>query len=181
MGGPSKELVSQSKIADSQVQVSQEELAQSREDRKRRDDLLQPAIDFNKKAASGDKESLLTAVAPLISEITKGRAQSKEAIYESVPAGVGRDVALAQNETGARDAVAATKNNTFLASLDKLANIGSGLGSFSLQELGAGITSSSNAAQTNDSVIKAKSAEKASTLGFLGQLAGAGATGFAGR
>jgi len=181
MGGPGKELQSQSKIADSQVRVSEEELANSREDRKRREDLMQPAIDFNKKVAGGDKGSLLTAVAPMISEITKGRAQSKEAIYEGVPAGVGRDVALAQNETGTRDAIASTKNSTFLAALDKLANIGSGIGSFSLQELGAGITSSSAAANTNQSVIQAKSAAKASTMGFLGQLAGAGGAAFAGR
>jgi hypothetical protein len=177
LSGPSSSnLNTQNQIAQQQLQVAQAEDAQSQQDKAQMQALIKPATDFYT-GVTTDKQSNLAASAPQVAAITAGQKQAKEQIYNDVPAGPGRDVALAQNDTAATGAVAATKNSTYTSALDKLANIGSGLGSFSLQELGAGLSGFSGAASTNQSVIQSQQQSKASTMGLFGQLAGAAAGG----
>ncbi len=181
MSGPSKsQIATQNSITQQQLDLARRQDSAATEDRNARIDLMKPAIDFNKAIAGGDQQSLFTAAAPMISEITKASKQSKEAAYDNVPAGAGRDIALAMNDRSTRDAVAGTKNNLFNSAFDKLANIGSGLGSFSLNETGAAISGFGSAANTNQSAMQASAAKKASTMGFLGQLAGAGGSALSG-
>lgn len=181
MSGPKQsDYDKQSRITDSQLSIANENQAAATADRKRRDDLTKPAIDFNS-AAIKDPKSLTTAIAPIISNITDSAKKGKESIYESMSPGQGRELALSNVDRGVRDSTASAKSNVFLQAFDKLANIGSGIGSFSLQETGASLNANQGAAQTNDMVIKDKAAQKASTMGFLGSLAGAGGAAVSGR
>ncbi len=172
MGGPSKNDYKRSEdITTSQVNLGKDQLAFAKQDRDQMQAAIKPALDFNK-GVTTDQKSLLIAMAPLLSQITRGAAASKESVYDAVPRGPARDLALAEVERGKNDSIAATKNNTFMTALDKLANIGSGLGSFSLQETGAGLSGLSAGMNSNNSLMQAKAAKKAAAMAPLTALAG---------
>lgn len=182
MGGPSQSsLNTQSGITQQEIGIQQQAVAGSEQDRAARIAAQQPAINLNTALTSGDPAAVMTAIAPQLTGITQSKAANKEQIYEGLGPGAGRDEALLQNQLNAGNQTASLRANAVSSAYDKLANIGSGLGSFSLQELGAGISSGQAASSANQVNISAAEQSKASTLGFLGNLAGAGAklaTGF---
>ncbi len=92
---------------------------------------------------------------------------------ENLPPGAGRDFALAQVMMGQQDAKARTLANEFSTAPTKLANIGSGLGSFSLNEVAAAMGGFNNAANSNSQVAQMQAARAAGILGIIGSLAGA--------
>lgn len=161
---------SNKEIAAMQSQTAKDQLAFAKEDRTKMTQLLQPAIDLNKAFATGDREKATAFAAPTIGQIGRSMQSAKDSIYNTVPAGPARDYALAKLEMDRNAAVGGAMTEPYISSFDKLANIGSGLGSFSLNELGAGLRAGESATMTNDSIIKAGTAQKASTMGFLGQL-----------
>lgn len=197
MGGP--KIQPSQNLANQQVGVSQEELALAREDRARRDQLIQPAvdvyksqidlqnpaIDFLKRLTSGDSSAVTTAAAPILSQITRQFQGAEESVYSNAPRGAARDFALSQIPVQQADSTAqalsapitgaySTLLNLGQSATDKLANVASGFGSFSLQEVGAGLRAQEGAAGTLNNVMQAQAARKAATMGFLGNLAQAG-------
>lgn len=172
MGGPNTAPSQQ--IEQQQLNLSEKQQDQAQVNYDKMQKLLQPAISYNSKIASGSRGDLLTALAPQLANISQGKAQAKGQIMEQVGPGAARDVALAQNDISAAGQAASLKNSSFTSALDKLANIGSGLGSFSLNETGAALSGLSGAGNTANTVMQAQNASKASTMGFLGELAGAG-------
>lgn len=176
MGAPKAE-TQQNAITSEQLAIEQQQVDASNQDRAQRLALMDPAIQFNKALTSGDRATAMAALAPALAPIDAATKANKEAIWESAP-GAARDVALQQNDAAGRTAVASTESNSFLSAFDKLANIGSGIGSFSLSEIGAGISAGSAASQSNQAVMNAQAQQKASTMGFLGSLAGAAAQPF---
>lgn len=174
MGGPSKSLMKQQNdIAQQQLSVSREAETRSREQSASMKADIEPAEKYYSGVAAGGSR-LLSAIAPYVTQISTARKKTRENIYDELPAGPARDLAVAENDRSSYGDVAKVKNAAFTESIDKLANIGSGMGSFSLQNLGAGLSASSAAANTNSSVLQAQSAAKAAKMGFLGELAGAG-------
>lgn len=180
-GGIKKAEQTSESITQQQLDLAKEQQKNAEQDRAQRIELTQPAIDFNKAIASGDKQSMMTAIAPMLAQITGAGKAAKENIFEGTAPGAARDVSLASVDRGVQSDIAGTVNNTFLGSLDKLANIGSGVGSFSLNEIGAALSGFGGAAGTNRDIMQAESAKKASTMGFLGNLAGAAGTAYAGK
>lgn len=171
MGGPnSQDYKRQSDIAQQQVDLAKSQSTTAAADRAKMDKLLQPSIDFNT-AVTKDPQSQLVAAAPMIGQIAKGEKAAEEQIFESIPAGPARDMALAEAKRGKASDIATTRNNIFTTALDKLANIGSGLGSFSLQELGAALTGFQGGAATGQGVIQNKAQTKAATTGMIGDFA----------
>lgn len=166
----------QNALAAKQTQILDTQVQQNAQDRTRMLELEQPLIDFTSKITSGDPSAQVKAAAPLIANITGQSSQAKERIYDTVGPGAGRDFALSQMEQQKSGAIAETMNRTYLGALDKQANLGAGFGAFSLQELGAGLRAGEGASNTTNSVMQAKEQGKASTMGFLGQLAGAAGT-----
>lgn len=152
--------------------ISLEQLNQSRADKARSNELMQPAIDFNKALSSGDMNAILPAIAQPLGQIATAHRAAKENVYNTVPPGPARDFALAQIERQAPAARATAINSAYNNSFDKLANIGSGLGAFSLQELGAGLRAGESGVQTRSGIMQQDAQGKAATLGFLGSLAG---------
>lgn len=175
MGGPSdSSLRQQQQITNEQLQISEEEFRASQADQARRNALMQPAIDFNKALTSGDRTQAFSAMAPVISNISEATTNATGAIREELPPGAAREALIADTERGGKSAVASALSNAYTGAFDKLANIGAGLGSFSLQEVGAAISGGNAASNANQVRIQAGEQEKASTMGFLGELAGAG-------
>jgi hypothetical protein len=135
---------------------------------------LAPAASFYQSIAGGNKAANTAASAPAIANITQGAQSAQENIYSQVPAGPAQQLALAENQMGKSQQIASTQNQTYQGALQSLASIGSGLGSFSLQELGASLSGAGGAAATGQGVLNTQTQQKASTLNALGSLAGAG-------
>lgn len=182
MSGPSKQLQQQQiDSANKSDALAQQQFTSSQADKARMDTLQQPAIDYNKALASGDKTAIMKAAAQPIGQITRANNTANANILNTLPPGAARDVALAQQTREAPSQIAQFVNSQTLAAPDKLANIGSGIGAFSLQELGGGLRANEDATSGRNQVLNQQAQGKAATLGFLGSLAGAGAGAYAGR
>lgn len=124
-------------------------------------------------AKSGNYQSLISAGGPQISTLTNLFNQSQEQIYNQVPAGAGRDAALAQAKMGEGSNIASTLNQLFQGALTSQAGLGGQFAQVGLQEAGAGLNALNLGSQSNQAVMSAQEQAKASTMGFLGSLAGA--------
>lgn len=172
MGGPSTS--AETATANAQSQIGAQSAAQSQADRQRALDLQQPLITKEQALAWGDAESALRAAMPQITQISQGYKQAKDSIFATIPPGASRDAALANLNAQASNAPAAVMGTQVASAPEVLANVGSGLGAFSLQELGAGLSGYQGASTTQSNVVNQQNQAKGNTLGFLGSLAGAG-------
>lgn len=177
MGGPSSaDYKRQSDISQGQLDLSKQSQDQATKDLQQRETLMKPAISFNTAITNGSRDARLAATAPLISQISTAGVQAKSKIMNSLPPGAARDVALADVDRETQNNIASSNNQSYTTALDKLANIGNGLGSFSLSETGAALGASQAGAQTEGAVIQGKAQKKASTMNAIGSLVGAAGT-----
>ena len=175
MGQPqvSKQMESaQIQTQQQQNQIAQTAQAQSQEDRDRRVALEQPAIDKYTKLASGDRTAALEASMPVLSQVSQGYQAAKQSILNSVPAGPARDKAISDLEMQKFTTTSGAQATAVSAAPDTLANIGSGLGAMSLQELGASISGYQSAGNLAGHVVQQSDQRKAQNLQLLGGLAG---------
>lgn len=172
--GPSKEdKAAIRRTSDTQTRVANEQLNFARESRRESRDAMAPALDYYKSIVSGDRNAVLSAAAPSIAEITRASRVAKENAYSTMGPGAGRDFMLAQIDRETPSQISMFVNNQRNSAFDKLANLGAGVGAFSLQELGAGLRAGESAVGSRSNVMQADAAGKAATLGFLGNVAGA--------
>ena len=187
MGGPSTSTANnitqeQLGISQQQLGIEQQALNTSNQEQAQYQQLTAPAIAYNTALASGDPNAIMTALAPQTQALSQERSQNQEQIYESMPAGAARDYAIGQNNQNVNSQTANLQASAVAQAPNTLANIGAGFGSNALQELGAALgfgnsaTSATNAASTtNQGVMNVQEQGKASTLGVIGSLLGAGA------
>jgi hypothetical protein len=121
-----------------------------------------------------DPGAVTTAAAPFIANIGRGVNATREQIMNTTPPGAGRDAALARLEENKGSQTAGYLNQAATTGLQQNAQIGAGFGTSALQYLGADISGLNTASSSNQSVLQAQEASKASTMQFLGSLAGAG-------
>jgi hypothetical protein len=138
------------------------------------DALQKPAIDFFTAGAKGDKNTMNTALAPAFAGVTKSFDAAKNNVLDSVAPGAGREFVMGQIERDRANQTAALPGQFHLQSLDALAKFGSGEGAFGLQQLGAGMRSGEASVNSNAQIMQADAQRKASQMGLLGSLAGAG-------
>jgi hypothetical protein len=136
--------------------------------------LLQPLISQLSSLSSGNPSSVQSALAPYLTNITQSNSQQKGQIMESMGPGVGRDVALSQVTQNSGNQIAAEKNSLVQGAATQLAQVGAGVEGFGLSQVGAGISAGSAASTSNQAVMQQQEQQKASTLSFIGELAGAG-------
>ena len=137
---------------------------------------LQPLITKETALAGGDRNAALAAAMPSISNITGGYQGAKESIYNTITPGAARDTALANLETQKDVGTGTAMAQQVQQAPEILANVGQGLGAFSLQELGAGLSGYGGASNTQQAVLGAQTQQMASKLGVLGDVAGAAGT-----
>jgi hypothetical protein len=125
-------------------------------------------------AKTGDYNTLIGAASPFIGNITSTNKQATEAIYDAVPAGAGRDYAIAAAKRGQGTDVSTALNQIITQALTGQAQLGQQAGQLGLQETGAGISSLDTASQSNQALMQAKQQQKASQMGVIGSIAGAG-------
>ena len=137
--------------------------------------LEQPLIDQSQKLISGDPGAQASAAAPYISQITAQKNAGLEAINNTVGPGAARDYAKTQAQLGEGSQIASTVNQLTNSAYGTLSGLGIGQQNFSLQNTGAALSGLQGASQSNQAVMQAQEQAKASTMGFIGQLVGAGA------
>ena len=181
MGGNNSALNQQNAITQEQIGIANQQNALQQQNYDRMVQLQQPEVTRQTNLASGDPTSILTAAQPTISQVSGGYNAAKSNIFNNIAPGAARDKALADLEASKATAIGNTEANLVNEAPAKLANIGAGYGSFSLQELGAAINSLGGASNSNQSVLSAQENAKSSTMSFLGSLAGAGGSIFQGK
>lgn len=164
----------QSGIAQSYLDLSKGELA-------RRTQLQQPLVDFNKAITGGNMDAAISAMGVPLGNIARSSKQTTENIFNTIPAGAGRDYALASVERDKGSQSAGALNSAFMQALAGNSALGSEALQAGLQQEGA--TASSFGGATNANYASGNTAanlsnqaaqRKATTMGFLGSLAGAG-------
>jgi hypothetical protein len=142
---------------------------------------LEKAESYQMKLASGDPQALARANAPAIQGITQQSDSAKKNITQDSPRGGGQNLALAEADISAGAQKSNLTSSTYANSFGSLAALGgqnvsqgAGLQSSSVQAQGA-------AANQYQGLLQNNAASKASTMGFLGSLAGAGGEIFEGK
>jgi hypothetical protein len=182
MGGPSKsEQDRQRALTDEQTAVGRDWLNFAKEDRAKRDTLMDPVLKRNE-AILKDRDSALQATAPQIAEFDKQFEQANKTILEDPQmSGAVKDAALAENSRAKASAIARFLNDAFMGAMGNQSTLASGYGNFSMGESGTGLKGYGQAMDSNNMLMQQQANKWASILNFGGQLAGAGATAFAGR
>lgn len=148
--GPGQDLVNNQKsYANSQNAIAGQEDQNAQEDRAQGKQLQNPLIEKELALASGDRKAAVQASMPTISKLSEGFAGAKQSIFNSLPAGAARDKAIAGLEIQKDTGIASAEANEVNKAPEILANIGSGLGAFSLQELGASLSGYGGASSAN--------------------------------
>lgn len=137
-----------------------------------RNSLIKQPTDFYSSLASGDPTKMLAAAAPGISNISKSAQSAKGAIYDTVPAGAGRQFSLGQLERDKFSKGADFLNQAYMSSFPALQGIASDTGNFGLQQLGGGMNSFQGAMQGNQGVIQSETQRQAAKMNMIGSLAG---------
>ncbi len=177
MGGPKKENTNlELQNSKNNLALSQQLQSQSQDQIATQKQYQAPLVNFLQGIISGNSGSRLATAAVPIGQIAQGVQQARESIYDSVPAGAGRDYALAGLK---RDQAAQTSgllNQAYLNAFPTLANIGTGNANLGLQLQGAGLNASSQGAAGINAINQRDAQTKASTMGLIGSLAGAAGT-----
>lgn len=175
MSGPSQQTQNnQNSITQQDLNISQQQQQQSATEYAQGQALLAPDIARLTSIANGSKSAAFAAEAPVISNITQQQQASAGQISEQLGPGVAKDVALANNITSGGNAIASNLSNAYTSSFGQLAQLGSAAESFSLNNTGAALSGLTGASQSNQVQVQSQTAQKGQTLGFLGELAGAG-------
>jgi len=169
-GGPSTTAVNNT--AGQQSSLATQEATSSTATQQESLQLEQPLIQQQQALATGDRSAALTAAMPTISTITGGFNASKEQIMNNVPPGPGRDAALANLQVNRATTTANTEAQMVNQAPSTLANLGSGLGAFSMQQLGAALSGYSGASQSEQSVMNVQEQQQAAKLGVAGDAFG---------
>jgi hypothetical protein len=181
MGGPASNTENQqSALATQQGQITEQEFQASQANLAKQNTLEQPDINFLQSVTSGNKNSLIEALGPQLTNLSTAKAATAAQIDDSVGPGAARDIAQATNIQSANTNVANLENTTATGALDKLANIGAGFGATGLSEVGAALSGASGESSTLSSVANEQNQGKDATLGFLGSLTGQLGSGLAG-
>ena len=163
-------------LTQQQLSLAQSENATSQANQATALQLEQPLIAKETALASGDKNAALSAAMPTISQISSGYAGAKESIFNTVAPGAARDTALANLQTQAAVQPATAMASAVDQAPSVLANVGQGIGAFSIQQLGAALSGYSGASTTNQTSLQSATQQQAAKLGVAGDLLGAAGT-----
>jgi hypothetical protein len=172
-GGGNQAQQSSSALANTEANIAQQYLNMSQGQLAYGQQLEQPLVNFYQGIASGNQNNLMTAAAPEIANITGQSRAAQANIWNTVPAGAGRDFALAQAQQNQAGQTASTLNQTYNQALTGLAQLGTAQQGVGLQEAGAGIGGISGAQSAYGNIMQTQAQAKSSALGFLGSIFGA--------
>ena len=150
--GPTGQQVNlENSISQQQLSLAEQESQQSQDQYQQMQKLEQPYINQQSALATGSPSAALAASMPQISQISGGFNAAKEQIGDTVAPGAARDTALANLQTQKATAIGNTEASAVAAAPQNLANVGAGLGAFSLQQLGASLSGFGGASSADTS------------------------------
>ncbi len=160
--------------------TSQQLLSLAQQRYAKADSLNAPLVGLDQSIIGGNSTATQQALAPAIAAISKSTEANKEQIMDSTGPGAARDNALAQNQLTQGSEIAGTTNQNWLQAFQSLSNIAGQQYGVAATQLGGGLSSENTAVSASGQLAQNQSEGKASTMGFLGQLAGAAGTAAAG-
>ena len=134
---------------------------------------LAPYLAQQTALASGNRSAATAAAMPTISQLTGGFNSAQQQIMNNMPAGAGRDAALATLAGQRATTTGGAEASAVQQAPQNLFNAGTSIGGMSLQELGAALAGNQGAAQTNNQIAQLGAAQTGSLLNFFSGLAGA--------
>lgn len=174
MGGPKKaNLDKEQQYSDQNIALGNRLADQSQQRLNTQTQYEAPLVGFLKSMISGNAGTRLSAAAVPIGQIAQGAQQARESIYDSVPAGAGRDFALAGLKRDQYSQTSGLLNQAYLSAFPTLANLGTGNANIGLQLQGAGLRAGEAGVSGISNINQRDAQTKASTMGLLGGLAGA--------
>jgi hypothetical protein len=169
--GPKEQISTAGDITRQQLGIASEQSrreAESYSDMKR---LMQPLITKTSALAGGDRGEALSAAMPVISQLSSGFHGARQQILNTMPAGAARDRALSDLTTQMFTNIGGAQARAVQEAPNILAGLGSEIGGYGLQQLGASLAALSGGAETNKSAMDARVAQQRALLNFFGSLA----------
>jgi hypothetical protein len=127
------------------------------------------------KLASGDPHAIARANAPAIAGITQSNNAAKTSITQDSPRGGQQNLALEQADLTKGAQIGNLTTQSYTNAFPSLSSLGGQNVSQGTAATGVGLQGMQGAASQYGSLLSNNAAQKASTLGFAGSLAGAGA------
>ena len=185
MGGPSQSTQNtQNALTQEQLGIAQQQNQLQQQNYQRMNQLEQPAISYYQGIAGGDAaQTTQAALAGGGNQLFQGFNSAKTQIMNNTAPGAARDMALANLEQNKDVTWGNYLTQTTTGAFDKLANLGAGLGSFSLQELGAAMGSLGGASSSNQALgqMQAEASPWNAIGGLLGDAMGMFGQAYSGR
>jgi hypothetical protein len=136
---------------------------------------LTQAEQYYGKLASGSPQALATANAPAIAGITQASNSAKSSIMQDNPRGGQTNLAIQEADLSKGAQIGNLTTQSYTQAFPSLAQIGGQNVSQGTAATGVGLQGMSSAANQYQGLLSNNAADKASTLGMFGSLAGSGA------
>ena len=137
---------------------------------------LEQSESYYNKLATGDPAALSRANAPAIQEIGSKSNAAKKNIIADTPRGGERNLALEEADLTKGAQVSNLTTGSYVGSFGSLAGLGGQNVSQGTAATGTGLQGMNSAANQYGQLQQLNNEQKATQLGFLGSIAGAGAT-----
>jgi hypothetical protein len=135
---------------------------------------FQTAENYYQGLASGNPAEIFKLISPATSQISQQSATAANQIKQNTPRGGAQNLALAQNDITKASQIGNLATSAYTSAFPALAQIGgSGIG-LSTGQANTAISGLNAASSSNQALASQQNAAKASTMGFLGSLAGVG-------
>lgn len=174
MGGGGDTQKKQTALSEQQVAQGKQSQAQSAELFNTTFPWLQKSGTYYSNLASGSPGAIQREIAPAAERISTATTAAERNIDALYPRGGTRDLAKQEAEIQKAGQIGTLATESYTGAQKALAAMGSGGLGISINEMANAIAGLGQGAQTLGQVGQEKAANKASTMGFLGSLAGAG-------
>jgi hypothetical protein len=175
MSGPSDSTTGkQQQIAQGQLDLAKEQQTTANRVEGVVEPGLKTAESYYTSLASGDPTKIMTAIGPAVSQIGSQTEQAKNTIKSSTPRGGAQDLAVAEADISKAGQVGNLETQAYTGAFPALASLFQGGAGISVNQIANAISSAQGAASTTAQIGQEQAQGKASTMGMLGSLAGAG-------
>ena len=172
MGGGNSSQQASNNIAQQQSQTGQQYAQFAQQQLNSANALTQPLVNFYSNIIGNQPGALNTAISPQIWQISQGAQNTEAQIMNNIPAGPGRDAALAQVRVQQGQQVSTAQNAGIQSAYGGLAQIGAAQTGLGLSEANTGLSALGGAQNAYGNLQQAQAQQKASTFGAIGSLVG---------
>jgi len=175
MGGPSQSnQQTQNQLTQQDIAISQQQQAQSNTLFNESQPGFQTAENYYTKLASGNPQAIFQSIAPAVGQIDTASQGAVQNIQQNMPRGGAEQLAVANVQQQRAGQVGNLGTQAYTGAFPALASLSQGGLGISGNEIAGAISASSAGSTSNQAEMQVQAQGKASTMGLLGGLAGAG-------